>query len=95
MLLWKGGAGARSAVGDARGGGVGFRVDLVEGEDVAADAPAAVDDFVDEDHGVAAGGLTEDLGVEVGNAVDEVFLLFDGEPAGTFRLANGIVVFSS
>jgi hypothetical protein len=35
---------------------------------VAADALAAVDDFVDEHHGVGAGGFTEDLGVEVGNA---------------------------
>jgi hypothetical protein len=32
-------------------------VDLVEGEDVAADAPAAVDDFVDEDHGVGRPAL--------------------------------------
>ena len=33
------------------------------GENVVADAPAAVGDLLDEDHGVRAGLLTVDLGV--------------------------------
>jgi hypothetical protein len=66
-------------------------VDLVQGEDVAANAPAAVDDFVDQDHGVGTGDFTEGLGVEVGDAVDEEFFCSAvSEPAGILRLANGI-----
>ena len=53
-------------------------LDLGEGEDIAAQAPAAVDDLVDEHHGVVANGVTEGLGVEVGDLLDEDLLLLGG-----------------
>src|SRR3954469_12402049 len=46
-----------------------------EGQDVAADAPAAVGDLFDQDHGVGAGPFAVDLDVELGGAGDDLFLL--------------------
>jgi hypothetical protein len=53
-----------------------------QGEDVVADSPAAVGHLFDEDHGVGACPLAVDLGVQVGGAVDDEFLLLSGQGAG-------------
>src|SRR4051812_43976028 len=53
-----------------------------EGQDVAADAPAAIGDFLDQDHGVGPGPLTVDLGVQVGRARDDLLLLLLVEGSG-------------
>jgi hypothetical protein len=47
---------------------------LGERQDGAADAPAAVDDLVDEDHRVRPGLLAEEVGVHLGDLIDEVLL---------------------
>src|SRR3984957_14448045 len=52
------------------------------GEDVAADAPAAVDHLVDQHERVCASALAVHLGVEVGDDGDHPMLLLGGDGAG-------------
>jgi hypothetical protein len=54
-------------------------LDHGQGEDAVADAPAAVGHLLDKDHGVGACFLAVDLGVQVGGAVDDEFLLLGGQ----------------
>src|ERR1700729_2700226 len=57
-------------------------LDHGQGEDAVADAPAAVGHLLDMDHGVGACFLAIDLGVQVGGAVDDEFLLLGGQGTG-------------
>src|SRR3984957_7676604 len=57
-------------------------LDRGQGEDAVADAPAAVGDLLGKDHGVGACFLAVDLGVQVGGAVDDEFLLPGGQGTG-------------
>src|ERR1700760_882834 len=53
-----------------------------QGQHLVADAPAAVGDLLDEDHGGGPGPLPVELGVQVGGAVDDGLLLLGGQRPG-------------